>query len=354
MRVGIYDPYLDDGGGGEKYMLSLAQCLSKDHEVSLFWDDRQDVDRAASRFGIDTTNIGLHENIFSSKVSSAARLFASRKFDCLILLSDGSIPLVASRKLFLHIQQPLPHRVGLKNILKLFRVNQIFCNSTFTKSYVDKRLGCDSLVIYPPVKLNGEKVTKENVILNVGRFRVRRSVNSNFKKQDVLIDAFKSMVDDGLNNWKFILAVSVNDDDEKEFLELKRQAKGYPIEFEVNKTNQELWKSYSKAKIYWHASGFGEDLQKYPEYAEHFGISTVEAMGAGCVPVVINAGGQTEIVEDKVNGILWDTTRELCDETKKLIESPKILESYSIKSALKAKDFSQEKFCREIVALVEC
>ncbi len=36
MRVAIYTPYLDTFGGGEKYMLTIAETLSKDSTVDLF------------------------------------------------------------------------------------------------------------------------------------------------------------------------------------------------------------------------------------------------------------------------------------------------------------------------------
>ena len=39
MKIGVYDPYLDDVGGGEKYMLTTAECLSNDHDVTIFWDN---------------------------------------------------------------------------------------------------------------------------------------------------------------------------------------------------------------------------------------------------------------------------------------------------------------------------
>jgi len=35
---------------------------------------------------------------------------------------------------------------------------------------------------------------------------------------------------------------------------------------------------------------------------EHFGITTVEAMAAGCVPLVYDSGGQAEIVSSGYNG----------------------------------------------------
>src|SRR5258708_40256462 len=156
------------------------------------------------------------------------------------------------------------------------------------------------MVIYPPVSLESRREDhpegKENIILHVGRFRVKSLVNDDYKKQGFMVDVFKKLVDQGLKNWTFQLVSSVKKKDEETFKKLKESVKDYPVEFYVNKTNHELFDLYNRAKIYWHASGYGEDIEMYPELAEHFGMSTVEAMGAGVVPVVINSGGQREIV----------------------------------------------------------
>lgn len=153
--------------------------------------------------------------------------------------------------------------------------------------------------------------------------------------------------------WKFILAVSVKEAEKEEFDLLVKNTKNYPIEFLVNKTNDELWEIYSKAKIYWHASGFGEDLDKHPEFAEHFGISTVEAMGAGAVPVVINVGGQKEIVENNINGFLWNSLKELEEKTLLLTKENKILEKMSEEAVSRGNDFEGKRFCEEIRRMVE-
>ncbi len=353
MRIGIYDPYLDDMGGGEKYMLTIASCLSNDHDVTLFWDNSEDLRKVNQRFTVDTSRIKLATNIFSPEVRSFKRIIESKKYDILIVLSDGSIPFVLSKKLFLHFQQPIPGtQTSLKTKFKLGRVSKVFCNSYFTKSFIDKQLAIDSTVVYPPVELHPKKVKKENIILHVGRFRVKNVGISDYKKQDVMIEEFKKMVKGGLSNWKFVLAVSVDEGDEASFEELRKKALRSPIEFLVNKTNDELWGIYSKAKIYWHASGFGENLEEHPEFAEHFGISTVEAMGAGTVPVVINAGGQKEIVEDNVSGFLWNTIAELEEKTALLVRENKILETMSKEAVKRAKDFAGNRFCEEIKKLV--
>jgi glycosyltransferase involved in cell wall biosynthesis len=274
----------------------------------------------------------------------------------IIVLSDGSIPFSLSKKLILHIQQPLErfNEQTLKGRIKLSRVRKIFCNSNYTKSFNEKRFRIKTSVIYPPVSLSPKAVKKENIILTVGRYRVQDVVTGtdDYKKFLVMIDAFKKMTDDGLKYWTFVIAASVKVHDKDRFEKLQKTTQGYPISFLINQTNDELWRIYSKAKIYWHAAGYGEDLTKYPQRAEHFGISTVEAMGAGAVPIVINAGGQKEIVTDGENGYLWDTQEELIEKTQMLIKDEAAFLRMSERSMQKARDFSPETFCKEIKALI--
>jgi glycosyltransferase involved in cell wall biosynthesis len=85
--------------------------------------------------------------------------------------------------------------------------------------------------------------------------------------------------------------------------------------------------------------------------AEHFGISTVEAMGAGAVPIVINAGGQKEIVEDGVQGFLWDSLDDLKKKTLRLIQDPSLLERMSEKSKEKAKKFAGNRFEKQVMEI---
>lgn len=356
MRIGIFDPYLDDLGGGEKYMMTIAECLSGKHEIFVFWDNKQDLDDLRHRFSLNLDRVTLKQNIFSGKVSFWRRLLETRKYDAIIFLSDGSLPFSLSKKLFIHLQQPLKqiNAGNWKDAIKLRRTTKIFYNSEYTKSFNDNRLsGIPNAVVYPPVKLLAKDIVKDNMILHVGRFRVRNVGIEDYKKQGIMIGVFKEMIEGGIKNWKFVIAASVKKEDEEKFGQMKKNAQGYPIQFLINKTNDELWNAYNKAKIYWHASGFGEDLQKHPEFAEHFGISTVEAMGAGVVPVVINEGGQKEIITDGKNGFLWDTISELQTKTKKLIDNKNLLNDMGQQARIRAKDFGKLKFCQEISRLIK-
>lgn len=355
MRIGIFDPYLDDCGGGEKYMMTIANVLSKEHQVDVFWDTPTDLQKVSERFNLDLKKVTLVKNIFTTNVSIVSRMKESSKYDTIIILSDGSLPLLLSKKLLVHIQRPIEiGRFSLIGKVKKARVSSFFCNSEFTKSFIDSQFHIEAGVVYPPVDLHPKKVKKENIILHVGRYRVfDKTVGvGDFKKQNIMIDSFKEMVDHGLKGWKFVLCVSVLDKDKADFESLVKKTKDYPVEFEINKSNEELWEFYSKAKIYWHASGYGEDLKKYPERAEHFGISTVEAMGAGAVPVVIDAGGQSEIVTDSGNGMLWKTIPELIEETLILINSKDLLGELSKAAQKRSKDFSLSEFEKHINKLI--
>ena len=117
MKIGIFDPYLDDTGGGEKYMMTLAQCLSDENSVEVFWSNPKDLAKVEERFKLDLSKVKVTENIFAPQYPTLKRLKKSKEYDAIVVLSDGSLPLVLSKKLYIHVQQPIP---GLKPSLKNF------------------------------------------------------------------------------------------------------------------------------------------------------------------------------------------------------------------------------------------
>ncbi len=355
MKIGIFDPYLGTLGGGEKYMLTAASCLSNNHQVSIFWDDASILEKAKERFSADLSHVSLTKNIFSRNVGLFSRLFQTKKYDVLIVLSDGSIPLVLAKRLVVHFQFPVEWVNGAQLLTqkKISRIYKIICNSHFTKGYIDKTFNIKSVVLYPPADMQRKSslVTKKNVILTVGRLS-KTTNGSYFKKQDVMITVFKKMIDSGLLNWQLVVSVSCLDRDEKLLEDLQNSVKNYPILIVANVSHERLEMLYKEAKIYWHAAGFGENIKEHPELAEHFGITTVEAMSAGAVPVVFNGGGQREIVEDMANGILWNSEGELIQKTQQIIEKKNLWAQLSKASQKRAELFSEEKFCNHLEQLI--
>lgn len=344
MNIGFYSPYFDTLGGGERYALTLAAHWSGSHTVKLFWDDQSIIEKAQKRFDIDLSGVKVTQNIFRN-ISVFKKLFLTRQYDLIFFLSDGSIPSTLAKCNILHVQVPfgdLPY-----SSIKLSRYQAVICNSLFTKQSLDRRIGRDAQVIYPPVVpvVNG-RGDKKNIILSVGRFTEFHTA----KKQHILIEAFRDGLQSGKwNSWKLIFAGGLMPGDQGYLARLRDLAKGLPVTFEPNIPINKLVDYYQKARVYWHAAGFGETD---PRYMEHFGISTVEAMSAGAVPIVYYGGGQPEIVDHGLNGFLWNSLRELIDHTTKIMTDHHLESAMQRKAIEKSKQFSVSRFCDDFDAVL--
>jgi glycosyltransferase involved in cell wall biosynthesis len=343
MKFGFFSPYLDTFGGGERYMLTLASHFAKNNVVDIFWDQPKIKPLLARFLKIDLNKTHFVKNIFSEKsFNKAKKTFG---YNCIFILSDGSVPFTFAKRSILHFQVPFTfEKPNLKTKLKLKRYKYIICNSFFTKSFVDKSFLVSSKVIYPPVDVVSIKPSKkEKIILSVGRFGPNQL---HPKKQEVLIEVFKEL-SKRAPGWKLVLAGQAKKTDEKYLNSLKKDSRGFAIRIVENMPVEKLRKLYSQSSIYWHATGFGEDENKNPEKMEHFGISTVEASAGGAVPVVIGLGGQKEIVKNGVNGLLWTTKAQLFESTLNLINNPEKLHRLSKQAVKNSKRFGQDVFFKE-------
>lgn len=215
-------------------------------------------------------------------------------------LLDLKIPDLLYKLIYEKINQRL--RAGIFiNILKRLKSYQlILADSLFTQKWIKKYWLRDSQVLYPPVDLLFEKydiskIKKENWICNIGRFFTL----GHGKKQEILIKAFKKFYQQGYKNWQLHLVGGVENEPETlKFVKyLKKEAKGFPIFFHFNAPRKKVEEILLKSKIYWHATGFGENENKNPIKFEHFGIAPIEAISAGCIPVLYDGGGLEEIIQ---------------------------------------------------------
>lgn len=346
MRIGIYNPYLHSMSGGERYTMTLASHWSANNHVSIFWDDETIIRKLSDQFSLNCSHVEVHPNIFA-KGKIWDKLFQTRKFDLLFFLSDGSVPLTFAPYNILHFQIPFPH-VAFP-FWKSVRYQSVVCNSLYTKNNIDPTVGTRAAVIYPPVDVEkfSNRVTKKHIILSVGRFTPYHQA----KKQDVLIGAFRQARDKGLlQGWKLVFAGAMLSGDAQYILSLKSLAKGLPVEFLPNCSFAVLQQMYEQASIYWHAAGFGEEK---PELMEHFGITTIEAMAAGCIPIVYKEGGPAEVIEDGVNGYLWGTYEELMDKTLMCLNDRELENTLKHAATARSKMFSKEIFCQSYDRLLE-
>lgn len=336
----IIDPYLDTLGGGERYMLTVASFLVKwGWSVEVLGFDASWRKKATDKFGLSLEKVSFRPG---SLPVLPARISFLKKYDLCFYPSDGSIPWLFAHKNLLHFQVPfikVNQSVWL-NKLKLSRTT-VVCNSKFTKRFIDQEFGIESEVLYPPVAVTKFKPgEKEKVILYAGRF----TDLLHHKRQDVLIEAFRQLSALSIAaGWRLVLAGS--DGEGKDLVKrLKKMSENLPVDIKTNLTFNQLKKEYARASLFWVAAGFGVVESQNPEAVEHFGITTVEAMAAGCVPVVIAKGGQTEIVTPGENGFTWSRPEELVELTRVLLQNPakiQVLAKEAIKSSCR---YSEKKF----------
>lgn len=356
MKIAVYSPYLETKGGGERYILTVAAIFSEKHEVDLLLPTHlhnlkpEDYKKQISqRLGVDLSKVTFIHAPIGQGSKAVDRYFFLKRYSLLFAVTDGSIFFASSKKNILHIQTPLEvHPTGgFWGKSKVKSWHEIVYNSQFTKHYSQKNWPLPSKVIYPPVSTTHLKpLKKKQIILTVGRFFgfLRE------KKHQLMIDTFINMCNEGLvKNWQFHLAGAMGEGDNSYVEELKSKTAGYPIIFHPNINFDDLGFLYGQADIYWHAMGFGETD---PTKMEHFGITTVEAMAAGCVPVVVKKGGQIEIIKEDQSGLFWETEAQLKEATSLLIRNQSKREQLSKGALERAQFFSEEKFRENILALI--
>lgn len=265
------------------------------------------------------------------------------QIDLMFYVTDGSLFFSRAKKNILIIQSPA-HIPGnsLTNQLKFLSWQKVVCYSEFVADIIKKKLGRRVEVLFVPISSVASLPTrKKNFILSVGRF----FPHLHNKKQKEMVELFGKMVKRGLKNMELCLVGSVDPGGEDYLAEVKRTAAGLPVRILTDITHTELQRLYTDAKVYWHAAGFGEDLEKHPEKAEHFGVSTVEAQAYGAVPVVFAGGGQTEIVNNGHNGFVWRNSEELLKYTKELLSNEALRSRIAHNAQTSANQYTQDKFC---------
>jgi glycosyltransferase involved in cell wall biosynthesis len=218
-----------------------------------------------------------------------------------------------------------------------------YANSEFTRQWTKKRWDVDCLVLYPPVDIRARMGEKRPLILSIGRI-------TPLKKQLAMVKTFASMGRRGLAGWSYHCAGGLGEqaDLREYFNEIRRAAGTAPVQLMANPSRADLESSLCSARVFWHAMGYGQDEESEPAAMEHFGITTVEAMAWGCVPVVINRGGQPEIVRHGVDGFLWNTLEELEYYTRLLMDDDTLWVSMSESARGRAQAFSKQRFVREV------
>jgi len=218
-------------------------------------------------------------------------------------------------------------------VLKLCKL--ILVNSSFTKEVLCRIAPevCRRIyVLYPPIPVKpmdeedflASLSKRRNVVLTVSRF-------SREKKLEIVLDIAKN-VEEG----EFIIVGSLIDKDY--YVHLNRiieKERVSNVKLWPNASFEELHSLRLQSKVYLHTMPY-----------EHFGISIVEAMALGCVPVVHRSGGPWyDILERKeIYGYAYSSVTEAVTKIEILLNDPNRYIKRALLALRRSKAFTYEKF----------
>lgn len=358
MKAAFYSPYLDTLGGGEKYLLDIAKVLyQQGYAITFFWPDSKIKDSIKRRFGKDFNFLSVDQNWNQS--SWLSRIIKSSNFDLFFFHSDGSYFLSMAKKSYVILQAPTTKLLPKNSLfarLKFGRFVPVYYNNFVKRFFTQHGVKGQQYVLSPMIgeEFNSLATTpKKKIILSVGRFFSQL----HSKKQEILIKAFNYAQQHfkEFRDFTLILAGSYKEEDKKylQLIELSR-AHNPSIVIKTNVTHHELLSLYSEAMFYWHATGYGENEKKHPERMEHFGISIVESMASGCVPIAFDGGGPKETILHGKNGYLFDKRIELIELTAKLIQNTAKRLIFAQKSQERAREkYGYRLFTNNVLRMIE-
>ena len=382
LRVGVYDLYWSTLGGGEQVDGSIAQVLARDHDVTLLGPHVPDVDATMRRLGVDLSACGharVVDDVEASEASADFDVFVNGTYlskainhapvGYYYVHFPGEVPrhsdqlrsrlgVVGVKALSLaprlpqrltEVQAAFDRRVTRVEFVPTY--TRYLSNSRFTASWVERLWGRPSDVLYPPVRPSVRPGDKAPLILVLGRFFDPSFGHS--KKQHELLATFSDLHRSGrLAGWRMAIVGGCDAKNRDYALEVKRAARGLPVEVHVNAPGTVVERLLGEASLYWHGAGLGEDAERHPERFEHFGISVVESMAAGAVPLVFGAAGPGEIVQDGKNGLHWKTLDELAQQTVELATDDMRRAELAAAAVERAADFSATTFAERLVHFV--
>jgi glycosyltransferase involved in cell wall biosynthesis len=237
---------------------------------------------------------------------------------------------------------------GLWN-LRLRKYAAVLANSRFTAEWIQQTWGHSARVMYPPVNIDAPIMPKKNLIVSIGRF-----VANDGKNIIQQLNAFPKFRRNVKDKWQLcVIGFCSDSPKDREFVaEIQKCATNTDVILMVNAERTAVLKQLAEAKLFWHTTGLGVNRDEGRDL-EHFGISTVEAMMTGCVPLVPGCGGQVEIVEHQVSGYLCSSIEEMIRYSICVADNPKLWADLSKNAIAKSKSFSCEVFERHLGTLVQ-
>lgn len=378
--------------GADRLLLTMAEALSGVHEVDLVSMGHLDLNQAAAFFGLDLSRVRLRAtwehagpllrgmDVLLSRCDEGNRyrkMYSCRRvsrisadYDLFINGESGDVAVnLARRGIFytffpwrdealaecrggLHALYLIPYRLWHRRVPPRgqFSYDRMVTLSEYSRFFIRSWWGKEAALLPPCVDTARFRPgRKERIILTVGRFF---RGHGHEKRFEVLCREFREMsAHPAVQGWRLHVAGFAENADY--VAELQRSFEGSGVVLHPNMPADALEALYGQAELYWHGAGFGQDLNARPETAEHFGIPVVEAMAAGAIPLVFDAGGPAELVDRGRYGLAWRSPDELSAMTIRLCGDPGERDRLRAAGVRRAADFSPGVFRRDLLRLVD-
>jgi alpha-1,2-mannosyltransferase len=377
MSVVVTHPSLNRGGGAEKVCLTVVKVLSeRGYKVRLATIDKTNWRFLEERFGKlfrPSEEIYLMENMpIKGKFSQAfSTLFCflpellylrlkdehdvivNTYGDIVDSIADISYINALPERIKYHYPQlgfsdsvvwrfvAMAYDFSLKGVDKVFSGNILLANSRFTQSVMSKYLNRDSRVVYPPVDIEkfewaAENAARENLVVTVSRFRQGKYLE------------FIPIIAKLAEGTKFTIIGLADQASQSTIKGLTKKIKSLGVKDQVklliNQPFQKLVDVLASTKVFLHT-----------QPTEAFGISIVEAMAAGCVPVVPRDGGPWFDIlsrEQGKYGYAYSSLREAAEKINLLLNDERLRTEISCRAFERAKRFDHSFFERKMVEVI--
>ena len=375
MKVGIIHNSLNSTGGGEKLCLETIKSLKESgYNVILATVEPTDWERIkrilgevarpdgeTSLFKVKARAFGIYMRLLTSFLASKLRKRCN-----IVINTHGDVLPIEADVIYMHYptfallkENPInvkyssnlfwrayftPYEKIQEYLVKKFLSGLILTNSKFSQRAIRKYTGRDALVVYPPVDVEtfayaAKSDSRENLVISCGRYSPEKNYEFILQVAEKLRNKPIRFIIVGASSGKISRGYY-------EKLERIRRVRNLEnVEMLRNVDRSKLLALYGKAKIYFHAMRY-----------EHFGISIVEAMAAGLVPVVHRSGGPWEDIlrgQQGVHGFSYLTVDEAAQTIENLMgdeESRKEIVSVNMGYVYM---FSSESYKKNILGVID-
>lgn len=365
----MFSPYDFSTGGGEKYFLEVARFFqTNDYTLTIssfagnYCRDKKCIIQTAKTLDVD-----LSSDFFYYLLDyPGGRQLRETEFDVYYEMGNSKfIQYGGPPKAFTIYQCQFPFdsdNTGTElNLRDLQTVDVVIVNSEYTKlHYLDQTKDIFSNflnaggsfpnveIVHPPVSLLETKDTDKKpkditVISMLGRIFEGRQSKGHMSAIEGVRNLYQELRLKHGRKKTFELHIigNVHPGFDGFAQNLTRLAKGLPVEFHFSVSREELRETLAKSHFIWHLTGI--DADNDPASNEHFGISLVEAMSVGTIPIHFNKGGAPEA--SKGCGYEISDVNSLVSQTMQAMQLSK--EEFARKSAIckkAANSFSIERF----------